>query len=265
MEKIWLHSLKLKLIKDSNPATIMKLAKLPSGEPEIFYTLQGEGISTGKPSIFVRLSGCNLQCIWCDTPYTWNWEGTSWETTSGEKFKKEESIVDLAVEEVIERISAYPCKHLIITGGEPLIQQAEIAQLTPLLPSGWTIEVETNGTLIPETLQENTAIQYNVSLKLPHSNNAESKALKPKSVEWFAAYRKAYFKFVIAQESDLEFIRNLQDQYQIPNDRIILMPEGTSSSTLREKIPAIAEICVKHGYRLSDRLHVHIWGSERAK
>lgn len=237
---------------------------LPDGEPEIFYTLQGEGISTGVPSVFVRLSGCNLQCVWCDTPYTWNWEGTSWETTSEEKFKKEEVIIDLGIDEVLGRITDYPCRNLVITGGEPLIQQAQLAELVKALPD-WSVEVETNGTLIPDALPNDRNIQYNVSLKLPHSNNAESKALKPKSIKWFVDYERAYFKFVVAQDSDLNFIQALQKEYAINSDRIILMPEGTSSGVLREKIPSIAETCIKHGYRLSDRLHVHIWGSKRAK
>ena len=243
----------------------MKLAKLPDGKAEIFYTLQGEGISSGQPSTFIRLSMCNLQCTWCDTPYTWNWTGTSWQTTSGEKFNKEDVIINLDTDTVLEKIQAFPCKHLIITGGEPLIQQAEIAELLSKLPTDWTVEVETNGTLIPDALPTERDIQFNVSLKLAHSNNPASKALKPESIKWFSAHESTYFKFVISGEEDLQSVQELQEQYNIPRNQIILMPEGTDSKTLKEKIPALAEICVKHGYRLSDRLHVHIWGSERAK
>jgi len=244
---------------------IMKLAKLPNGEPEIFYTLQGEGISTGIPSVFIRLSMCNLQCTWCDTPYTWNWEGTSWETTTGEKFKKEEVILDYSIPKILERLNQFPCQHLIITGGEPLIQQNEIAELLEQLPPSWTIEVETNGTLIPEKISTKRAIQFNVSLKLPHSGNSSSKALKPESIQWFANNDRSYFKFVISAPEDLAFIQELQNTYNIPASRIILMPEGVTSKKLHEQLPSVAELCIQHGYRLSDRLHVHIWGSERAK
>jgi len=191
----------------------MKLAKLPNGKPEIFYTLQGEGASTGIPAIFIRLSQCNLQCTWCDTPYTWNWEGTSWETTTGEKFKKEDVIVDYSTDQ----------------------------------------------------LSKDKTIQYNVSLKLPHSGNSPSKALKPKSIKWFSKCSSSFFKFVVSTPEDVTFINDLQEKYQIPSKRIILMPEGVSSEALSAKLPNIAEICIEQGYRLSDRLHVRIWGNKRAK
>lgn len=243
----------------------MKLAKLPNGDPEIFYTLQGEGVSTGAPAIFVRLSTCNLHCTWCDTPYTWNWEGTSWKTTRGEKFKKEDVIIEYSPDQVWEKLQNHPCQRLVITGGEPLIQQQELAQLISKLPLDWAIEVETNGTLIPHELPGDRGIQYNVSLKLAHSGNSETQALKPKSIQWFADNETSYFKFVVASDADLESVQSLQKTYGILADRIILMPEGTSSSTLRTKLPDVAEWCIQHGYRLSDRLHVHIWGDERAK
>ena len=243
----------------------MKLSRLPSGQPEIFYTVQGEGISTGKPSIFMRLSLCNLHCTWCDTPYTWNWENTPWETTSGRKYSKKEQIIELSVEDILSTISSYPCQHLVITGGEPLLQQKELLELISILPSSWTIEFETNGTLIPESLPLDRQIQYNVSPKLAHSGNKPELALKAEALQWFNQYPLASFKFVINTPSDLETIAELRELYNIPASKIILMPKGISSEAIRDSSEEIINHCLEHGYRFSDRLHVHVWGNERAK
>jgi len=243
----------------------MKLAKLPNGEPEIFYTIQGEGINSGRPSIFIRLSLCNLHCSWCDTPYTWNWENTDWKTTSGKKFSKEEQILDLSIPQVIEKLKTYPCKNLVITGGEPLIQQNHIADLIASLPADWNIEIETNGTIIPDKLPQDRRIQYNVSPKLPHSGNSPDTALKAEPIDWFSAHGQAHFKFVISSFEDLKLIQELQDTHHIPANKIILMPQGISSTSIRGGSLDIINHCLEHGYRFSDRLHVHIWGNTRAK
>ncbi len=244
---------------------MIKLAKMPNGEPEIFYTLQGEGVSSGQPATFVRLTTCNLHCSWCDTPYTWNWEGTRWQTVSGHKFKREEVTIEMSPSQIYDWICRYPCKRLIITGGEPLLQQSALTTLLDLLPPEWTVEVETNGTIVPDLLPSVEQLQFNVSLKLPHSGNAPSIALKPDRIRWFVAHPQSYFKFVVAGEEDVAVIRELQADYGIPADRIILMPEGTSSAKLHATLPVVAELCILYGFRLSDRLHVHIWGDERAK
>ena len=108
----------------------MKLARLPDGSPEIFHTLQGEGASLGKPSVFIRSSLCNLHCQWCDTDYTWNWEGTPWKhERDGDpgyaKFRKSEQIIQRTPAEVAACAERFPCRHLVLTGGEPLLQEQE--------------------------------------------------------------------------------------------------------------------------------------------
>jgi len=243
----------------------MKLAKLPNGKPEIFYTLQGEGKNTGIPSVFIRLSLCNLHCKWCDTPYTWNWEDTSWETNSGKKFLKGEEIITLKPEEVVKHVAKYPCSNFVITGGEPLIQQMEIQQLISLLPPSSTIEIETNGTILPNKLSSNQAIQYNVSPKLFHSGNDSSIALLDEPLKWFTQYERSVFKFVIEKEEDLKEIQALEQKYDTPRAKIILMPKGTLSDEIRDSSLKLSNICLKEGYRFSDRLHVHLWGNTRAK
>jgi len=243
----------------------MKVSKLPSNKPELFYSIQGEGFSAGIPSIFLRLALCNLQCKWCDTPYTWNWEGTNYETVSGQKFKKEDSIINLSVSEIIREFERFPSEHLIITGGEPLIQQKEISELVDALEFHWSIEIETNGTIIPDAISMEKDVQYNVSPKLPHSGNDMDKAIKPEVIEWFVSYENSFFKFVIGEEKDLELVVDLQYMYRIPPWRIILMPKGTTTSEIKQCAKTVAELCLSHGYRYSDRAHVHIWGDERAK
>jgi len=243
----------------------MKLSKLPTGEPEIFYTIQGEGVSMGKPALFMRLSLCNLHCSWCDTPYTWNWEDTPWQTTEGKKYSKADQIITLSVEELLPKLQSYPCTHLVITGGEPLIQQKELAQLISALPSAWTFEVETNGTIIPDAFPSRASIQYNVSPKLSHSGNPRNLALNPESLMWLRMQKHAYFKFVISQPSDLTEVQAIQREHNIPASQIILMPKGTNSSTIQSEALNIVNLCLEHGYRYSDRLHVHLWGNERAK
>lgn len=245
----------------------MKVAQLANGEPELFYTIQGEGLNTGRPSVFLRLSLCNLHCTWCDTPYTWNWENTPHPPcTSGLKYKKSEQIIELSVEQLLPLLLDTPCRNLVLTGGEPLIQQKELAKLIEALSDEWQIEIETNGTIIPDALPNaERAIQYNVSPKLPHSGNDPGIALKSDELNWFAQYPKASFKFVISQPDDLQMIKTLQQEHGIINEQVILMPEGTLSDTIRQKTLPLVEICLREGYRFSDRLHVHIWGSERAK
>lgn len=243
----------------------MKVAKLPNGKPEVFYTIQGEGISAGRPSIFLRLSLCNLHCSWCDTPYTWNWENTPWPTTTGKKFKKNEQILELSPAEVLPHLTQRACPNIVITGGEPLLQQDEIAELISILPKNHSIEIETNGTIIPKALDLSRKVHFNVSPKLKHSENKESLAIKPDVLKWYNSHTSCTFKFVIFTPEDIDQVKALQESCDILASRITLMPRGTTSSEIRESSPAIIDLCLELGYRFSDRLHVHIWGDERAK
>jgi 7-carboxy-7-deazaguanine synthase len=244
----------------------MKIAKL-NNRGEIFYSIQGEGKNIGVPSVFVRTSLCNLHCVWCDTDYTWNWEGTPFRhkrdvDPAYRKFRKEEQIVELSVEEIIAEISTYPCKHIVLTGGEPLMQQAELVMLIRALP-GYFFEVETNGTLLPTAEFDARIDQYNVSPKLANSGNALQLREKSESLRFFATSQKAYFKFVVCLEHDLDEVLTLQSTYAIPASRIILMPEGSTSAEFNNKPLAIVEMCKRHGFRYSDRLHVHLYGEKR--
>lgn len=246
----------------------MKLARL-EGRPEIFYTIQGEGKSLGKPSIFVRTSLCNLHCIWCDTDYTWNWKGTKFQhvndgTQGYEKFEKSEWIVELHASTVLEEINKFPCKSVVITGGEPLLQQKALMQLCEVLKNeGYWIEMETNGTIMPDTALASHVDQFNVSPKLENSNNPKNLRLKPKALDYFSKEEKSIFKFVINSEKDLEEVLEIGEEYGIPFHRIYLMPQGTLPEELNAKRLWLVDICKTYGFNFTDRLHIQLWGNKK--
>ncbi|MCP5535265.1 MAG: 7-carboxy-7-deazaguanine synthase QueE [Akkermansiaceae bacterium] len=248
----------------------MKLARLHGG-PEIFHSLQGEGVSVGIPSVFVRASLCNLHCQWCDTDYTWNWEHTPWKHEKDDepgyqKFKKPEYLVELPTHQVAEQIAAFPCSRVILTGGEPLLQdeawQSVITHLLARNPD-YCFEVETNGTIVPSTELDQVVSQYNVSPKLKNSGNDIGLRVKGGALKFFAASEKAWFKFVVSRMDDLEEIRELISCYKLPHNRILLMPEGRDDDTLQQRRLWLAGICRDHNFRYSDRLHIQLWGSAR--
>ena len=246
----------------------LKLAKLDiqNDRPEIFHTLQGEGVSMGVPSIFIRSSLCNLHCTWCDTDYTWNWEGTPWQHESGTKYSKQDYIIELPITEVAHLVTSYPCKNIILTGGEPLLQQPAWEQLIQHLHSqdpSYTFEVETNGTQIPTPFMDQAINQWNISPKLSNSGNEEKLRIKPQALHHFATKTNAWFKFVIQTQADLSEVQQLQQTYNLPKSNILLMPEGRTEAALQQKRLWLADICRDQGYRFSDRLHIQLWGSKR--
>lgn len=226
----------------------MKLALL-NGNPEIFYSLQGEGVSMGKPSIFVRLAHCNLSCSWCDTAYTWQ--------------KGEGPLsLELSVEALRDKLMQYPCKHLVITGGEPMLQQKEILGLLEMLPE-WSVEIETNGTILPLEKLVQRVEQFNVSPKLNHSGNGKSQAYHEEALRAFVHSGKAWFKFVVQGVSDMDEVLESVKAIGVSPDRVLLMPEGTDSKTLTERSLFLVELCLQYGFRLTDRLHVRLWGNKK--
>ncbi len=248
----------------------MKLARL-EGRPEIFYTLQGEGKSLGQPSVFIRTSLCNLHCIWCDTDYTWNWEGTRFEHLYDQqpgytKYKKSEWIEEISVKDTAELLESYDCKNIVLTGGEPMLQQDELVALCRLLKEKdgrYKIEIETNGTLLPGKDFDRYIDQYNVSPKLSNSNNPEKLRLKPDVLDFFSKSDKAFFKFVIDTETDLAEVQQVISRHSIRKEHVYLMPQGVTPAQLHEKRKWLVEICKAHKYNYTDRLHIHIWGSKR--
>jgi 7-carboxy-7-deazaguanine synthase len=240
----------------------LTLAATTPGEPEIFASLQGEGPSAGRPCAFIRLSRCNLACLWCDTAYTWRFEGDNRPHRGGIAFDRQANQVTLSEEEAAARILALGQDRLVITGGEPLLQGAALARLAALL-EGMTIEIETNGTVAPHGELDRHVAQYNVSPKLDHSGNDPAIALIPERLSAWASEPKAYFKFVISAPEDLAEVLTLRDIHAIPSERIFLMPEGTASETLRSRERWLAPLALRHGLRLSDRLHIHLYGDTR--
>lgn len=240
----------------------LTLATTAPGEPEIFASIQGEGLSAGRPCAFVRLSRCNLACQWCDTAYTWRFEGDNRPHRDELTFARQANQVTLNEVDVAARIAALGQARLVITGGEPLLQGAALARLVEHLP-GIHVEVETNGTVAPHPALDPLVRQYNVSPKLAHSGNAPDLALLPERLAAWAADSRAQFKFVVASEADLAEVEALIAGYAIPRQRVWLMPEGRDSATLRARGRWLAEYCSKNELNYTDRLHIHLFGDTR--
>lgn len=249
---------------------ILKLARL-RGAPEIFHSIQGEGKSLGIPSVFVRTSLCNLHCIWCDTDYTWNWEGTRFthkhDARPGyRKFSKKDWISECNIAEVAARVATFACPNVILTGGEPMLQQPGLTKLMVTLRTiraDYHFEVETNGTLVPQPEFDEAVTQYNVSPKLENSGNPLKLREKPAALQFFAKSSKANFKFVLAEKTDLTEVLHLVETYHIPPEKVWLMPEGSSAAVLNKRRKWLVDICKEYGFRYSDRLHIQIWGAKK--
>ncbi len=248
----------------------MKLAKLGDG-PEIFHTIQGEGVSVGAPAVFIRASRCNLHCVWCDTDHTWNFQGTPWphekDSVPGyTKHLKAEVTCEIAPSEAAERILAFPCRRTVITGGEPLLQEdafSEMIQQIRAVQAGHVFEVETNGTRIPASVFYTAVDQFNVSPKLSNAAMPAALRLNAAALRFFAQSPKAWFKFVVAAPADLQEIQELIRTHAILPQRVLLMPEGRTAEELDLHGPWLAEICRDQGFRFCDRLHIRLWGDKR--
>jgi 7-carboxy-7-deazaguanine synthase len=240
----------------------LTLATDDTGGPEIFASLQGEGPSAGMPVAFVRLSRCNLACTWCDTAYTWRFEGDNRQHRDGVAFDRKANQVTLSTAETASRIAALGQMRLVITGGEPLLQAGALAEMLSALPD-IGVEIETNGTVAPPARLDVRVDQYNVSPKLAHSGNPAELALIPERLEAWAADPRAFLKFVVAAPEDVAEVLELQRRYRFRPERVFLMAEGTDSATLRARQVWLSELCLTHGFRMSDRMHIHLYGDTR--
>jgi organic radical activating enzyme len=238
------------------------LATTAPGEPEIFASIQGEGVSAGAECAFIRLSRCNLACRWCDTAYTWRFEGDARPHRDGVHYDRKAEQVTLSEEDAAARIAAFGRDRLVITGGEPLLQAPALARILALLP-GMTVEIETNGTVRPPAALDALVHQYNVSPKLAHSGNPAELALVPERLAEWAADRRASFKFVIAEPADVDEVLALAKRYDIPLERIMLMAVGTTAETLAAREQWLAPLALAHNLTLSKRLHIALFGDTR--
>ncbi len=225
---------------------------------EIFHSLQGEGELTGVPSIFVRASGCNLRCTWCDTPYaSWQPEG---------KPRTTEQIL-VAIEQ--HRTT----RHVVLTGGEPMIAK-EIRELAAgIRRTGRHITIETAATVAPQGIACDLA---SLSPKLLNSapdaekhpawrRKHEATRWQPDVVRaWIDAY--AYqFKFVVARPEDVDELEHMLAalKREIPRHKVLLMPEGTTLERIRTRAEWLAALCKERGYRYAHRLHIELYGNKR--
>lgn len=220
---------------------------------EIFESIQGEGASAGTPSLFVRLATCNLRCGWCDTRYTWDWSA----------YRYEQEVTRVAVEEVARRVVESKGTHLVITGGEPLLQQRALERLLAALPAERYVEVETNGTLAPSATLAARVDQWNVSPKLGNSGEPRERRIVPAALDAFAATGRAWLKLVVEDDRDGEEAALLTAELGWPPARVLLMPQASTREALAERGPIVLELARARGFDVSPRLHVERWGGRR--
>ena len=223
---------------------------------ELFFSIQGEGELTGVPSVFVRTSGCNLRCRWCDTKYaSWKPEGEN-----------------VTINDLVDKVCSYPARHVVISGGEPMIAKG-IEEFTHLLKeSGKHITIETAGTIAPNGIQCDLA---SLSPKLSDStpkegdinkewiDRHESKRLDYGILsEWVNSYN-FQLKFVVSKEEEIKEIQNVISRIEgkILPQKVLLMPEGIDPDTLRSRYDLLIDLCKENGYRLCHRLHIDLFGN----
>jgi organic radical activating enzyme len=221
-------------------------------------TVQGEGPSTGRRASFLRLGACNLSCDWCDTPYTWD----------ASRFDLRKELKRRRVGDLMPQLLDGDPDIVVITGGEPLLQQNKpgwTSLLHALTAAGVEIEVETNGTIAPTPYTADTVTRFNVSPKLQHAGDPEHKRINGKALAVLRWTERAAFKFVCATELHVEQVTRLTEHYGIPPRLVWVMPEGTDAHTITTHLRAIADPAMAAGFNLSGRLHVQAWGDERGR
>lgn len=217
-------------------------------------TFQGEGPSCGQPALFIRLSRCNLTCTRCDTKYTWDW---SQYNPSQESEKR--SVADLAA-----WAASSPVELVVITGGEPLIQQKGLVPLVQrLLAAGKRVEIETNGTLVPDPSLLVDGVGFNVSPKLSSFGADEARSLVPSALKAFAGSGRAVFKFVASSTADLDRIAALTDTHALAP--VWIMPEGATAEAVIARTRELADPVSARHWCFTTRLHVLAFADVRGR
>ncbi|KAA8498601.1 7-carboxy-7-deazaguanine synthase [Porphyridium purpureum] len=249
---------------------------------EMFASVQGEGPNSGRPSVFLRLGLCNLECAWCDTKYTWLFKeeqlrriradvAPDLKHTVGDRvFDRKGELQKLGLDQVIAQVNALGKSQIsraaavVITGGEPLVHKPQLTYLVPaLLDHGYEVEFETNGTLSPRGIPVERTVHFNVSPKLRNAAHGNTKqTIKPDVLREFVE-RGAAFKFVIQSPNDVDEVLEVLDASSVPRARVFLMPQGKTHAELAERGAWVAELCVRHGLNYSHRVHVALWGDKR--
>ena len=235
----------------SSSKTTLRLSSEHLVVSEIFHSIQGEGPTVGWPSVFLRLGFCNLHCEWCDTKYSW----------SAKEYDLTSELQRQSIEEIKAALRVFPSKNLVVTGGEPLLQQDALELLLTHIPH--RIELETAGTRKPSATLIKRISQWNVSPKLASSQNALRKRYKPAVLDSFVALDSSIFKFVISDENDLREAERIIREFSISPDRVWLTPEGRDVRSLTTRQRWLATICARDQYRLGQRLHIFLWADRR--
>lgn len=223
---------------------------------EIFYSLQGEGKLTGVPSAFVRTTGCNLRCTWCDTPYT------SWEAEAGEV---------LDGEAIVARLAEYATSHVVLTGGEPMIDE-DVGEVTrKLKEAGYHITLETAGTVHREVVCDLMSLSPKLSNSTPWQRDGgrwakahERNRIRLEVLQQLMGMGEYQLKFVVEQRDDLSEIDELLTRLGgvQPSD-VLLMPQGVTHQETSERHGWLVELCKQRGFRFCPRLHITLFGNTR--
>ena len=216
-------------------------------------TFQGEGPSLGRRAGFVRLGRCNLACSFCDTPYTWDWE----------RHDPAEELTRVDVSELAERVRSMSVPLVVITGGEPLLQQSHLIGFLAELHPCHEIEIETAGTLAPHADLIPLVSRFNVSPKLSNSGMPADRRYKPEVLRSFQSTGKAAFKFVVTDEASLDEVATMVEECGLHD--VWVMPEGVTAEDVTGRSRAIAEAVLARRWNLTTRLHVLLWGDERGR
>ena len=221
---------------------------------EIFYSIQGEGMLAGVPSVFVRTSGCNLRCVWSDTPYTsWNPEGS-----------------EQTLDAILAEVGSHGSAHAVVTGGEPMIA-GEIAGLTRALKAaGMHVTIETAGTVLAPVACDLMSISPKLANSTPREREggrwaAQHDRLRyqPEVLKRLMSEYEYQLKFVVTAPEDLGEIEVILKETDADRSRVILMPEGTDAVTLAGRARWLAEICKRERFRYGPRLHIDLYGNQR--
>ena len=222
---------------------------------EIFTSVQGEGQWVGIPSVFVRVSGCNLRCVWCDTPYaSWNPEGPV-----------------LEVSEIIDEVARFQVRHVVLTGGEPMLFEPIVEVAKALRADGRVITIETAGTVYRDLPCDLMSISPKLTNSTPPPESGwdvrhEATRLDREPLRQLISQYDCQLKFVVNPEAgeDIAEIESLLAELPpVDPSRILLMAEGIDSATLHRRMALLVPDCMMRNWRLTPRLHVDLFGNTK--